>query len=168
MKYLNRISRCIEYITQRLLILMFMVMLLLVIMQVLYRYVLHMSIPWSEELARYLFTWIIFLGASLTSAKDEHLAITVFRDLLPQRFKETIIIAIDIIVIAFLYILTIKSIDLVLQVKSTKTPVLQISMAYPYLSILVGSTFMLIHTFVNLVGRIVNIVKPSTHKINSL
>ncbi|MBO1001823.1 TRAP transporter small permease [Pseudogracilibacillus auburnensis] len=162
MKYLNAIKKGIEYITSKVLVLMFMVMLLLVIIQVLYRYVLHIPIPWAEELARYLFTWLIFLGASLTSAKDEHLAITVFRDLIPVKYREFIIIVIDTIILVFLYILMIKSIDLVGQVKSTKTPVLQISMAFPYMSILVGSASMFIHTLINIIGRMMKIVKPDS------
>src|SRR5699024_5671688 len=112
-KALNRMNMALQLLAKYLLISTFMLMLLLVIMQVLYRYVLHIPIPWAEELARYLFTWLIFLGASITSANDEHLSIDVFQDLLPEKIKMYVKIIIDIIILIFLYVLLTKSIELI-------------------------------------------------------
>jgi len=148
-----------QSIAKYLLVSMFILMLVLVIMQVLYRYVLHIPIPWAEELARYLFTWLIFLGASLTSANDEHLSIDVFQDMLPDKVKLYVQIVLDVIILVFLALLLAMSIDLVSEVKSTKTPVLQISMALPYGSILFGSIFMFIHTVNNIILKVMKVVK---------
>src|SRR5690625_6130493 len=95
MKTFQRINNMMQSIAKYLLVSMFILMLVLVIMQVLYRYVLHIPIPWAEELARYLFTWLIFLGASLTSANDEHLSIDVFQDMLPDKVKLYVQIVLD-------------------------------------------------------------------------
>ena len=56
-KILNGVNRIVEYIVSLLLI----VMVIVVFLQVIFRFVLHSSLPWSEEVSRYihmdLFSW---------------------------------------------------------------------------------------------------------------
>ena len=40
-------------------------MVLVTLAQVIFRYVLAAPLPWSEELARYCFVWIVFLGGAV-------------------------------------------------------------------------------------------------------
>ncbi len=44
----------------------------IVVVQVFFRYVLNMSLFWSEELARYLLVWMTFLGASVAYYHGVH------------------------------------------------------------------------------------------------
>lgn len=39
------------------------------------RYVLGSSLAWADEGSRYLFIWIIFIGAALAHWRDEHIAV---------------------------------------------------------------------------------------------
>lgn len=48
---------------------------------VVYRYILGSSLPWSEELLRFLFVWIVFIGAALAYKKDELVELTLVTDL---------------------------------------------------------------------------------------
>lgn len=41
-------------------------------------------ISWAEELARYLFVWVIYLSISYAIREDSHIRITVFIRLLPR------------------------------------------------------------------------------------
>ena len=49
------------------------------------RYVLNQSLDWTEELARFLYIWITFLGALIVLAKNKHIAIETFLDALPKK-----------------------------------------------------------------------------------
>jgi len=40
-------------------------MAIIVLLQVIYRYILTEPLHWSEEMARYLFVWLSLLGATL-------------------------------------------------------------------------------------------------------
>lgn len=55
--------------------------------QVLCRYLLHMSLSWSEELTRYLFVWCGFLSVSYCSKKCLSIKIEQFVALFPRRGK---------------------------------------------------------------------------------
>jgi TRAP-type C4-dicarboxylate transport system permease small subunit len=60
-------------------------MIAVVSMQIASRYLLDISLIWSEEVARLLFITMVFLGAALLARRREHLAVTAFVDLLPPR-----------------------------------------------------------------------------------
>ena len=57
----------------------FMALLLLALSaQVASRYLLGSSIGWTEEVARYLFIWLVFLGASAAIRRRIHVAVDLF------------------------------------------------------------------------------------------
>ncbi|MBA2300969.1 MAG: TRAP transporter small permease [Chloroflexi bacterium] len=39
------------------------------------RYIVHISLPWSEELARLLLVWLTFLGAAAATAQRSHIRV---------------------------------------------------------------------------------------------
>ena len=54
------------------------VMTILIFTQVVCRYVMHNSLTWSEELGRYLFVWITFVGLPVALKAGAHVAIDLF------------------------------------------------------------------------------------------
>jgi TRAP-type transport system small permease protein len=50
---------------------------LIVALQVISRFALHVPIIWSEELARFLFFWVVLLGASMSVKTRRHFVIDV-------------------------------------------------------------------------------------------
>lgn len=51
--------------------------------QVVSRFVLGSSLSWSEELARYVFIWLIFLCLGAVTVRGEHIAIDILTDRMP-------------------------------------------------------------------------------------
>lgn len=122
------------------------IMLSLVILQVLFRYVLGLPLAWTDELSRYLMTWLIFLGASVASFEGSHIGITVFMDKLPQKIRFLVAIGTNIMIACFLLLILYQSIPLMKGVLLAKSPVLQVSMAIPYLSVPVGCLLVFLQT----------------------
>lgn len=52
--------------------------------QVVARYVFNSSLSWSEELLRYLFIWLAFLGMSYCVKKGSHMRIDIIEQLVPK------------------------------------------------------------------------------------
>jgi len=63
-------------------------MVVMVAVQVLSRYVIHKSLSYTEELVRYFFVWITFLGASAAAFKSRHLSLSGSLHILPPRVKK--------------------------------------------------------------------------------
>lgn len=55
--------------------------------QVVFRYGLESSLSWSEELARYIFVWIIFIGTSVATRKRQHIFVEVLIALAPPALR---------------------------------------------------------------------------------
>jgi TRAP-type C4-dicarboxylate transport system permease small subunit len=55
--------------------------------QVVFRYGLDSSLSWSEELARYLFVWIIFIGTSVATRRRQHIFVEVFVAHMPRALR---------------------------------------------------------------------------------
>jgi TRAP-type C4-dicarboxylate transport system permease small subunit len=71
-KWINRLNGA-------LLVLMFMT----TFYQVLARNVLRVTAMWTEELAKFLFVFIVFLGSATLMEGDEHIRISILTDRLP-------------------------------------------------------------------------------------
>ncbi len=66
------------------------IMVLMVAGQVLSRYVFHTSISHTEELVRYFFVWITFLGAAAAVYRKKHLSIAGLVGFFPLRVTKWI------------------------------------------------------------------------------
>lgn len=54
--------------------------------QVLFRYVFNNSLAWSEELIRFVFVWLTFIGGAILIRDNAHIAVEFFVERLPARF----------------------------------------------------------------------------------
>lgn len=61
------------------------IMVIVIAYQVVLRYVFHASNAWSEELARYLFIYDVFIGSAIALRKNSHLQVDVFLNLMKER-----------------------------------------------------------------------------------
>lgn len=69
-------------------IILFMATLVLLTIQVVWRYVLNSSPAWTEELARYCFVWLIFMGTSYAVQNLAHIKIDTGIKLYPKRIRK--------------------------------------------------------------------------------
>ena len=84
----------------------FMAVLLLVLfLQVFTRYVLDDPLSWTEEVARYLYVYIVFLGASAAISDRSHVGIDYFARLLPVPVQWALSVAVNLLVLGALALL---------------------------------------------------------------
>jgi TRAP-type C4-dicarboxylate transport system permease small subunit len=78
------------------------VMFLVIVYQVFMRDVLTKPPTWSDELARYLYIYLVFLGAALISRKRAHIRMDFLPTRLHGRARALLLLAHEIFIIAFL------------------------------------------------------------------
>lgn len=63
--------------------------------------VLHAALPWSEELLRYCFVWLTFMGAGLGIGAGTHLSVEFFAGLFPKKAQRILAAFAMILVLLF-------------------------------------------------------------------
>lgn len=105
---------------------------------VFFRYVLNNSLSWTEELSRYGFIYITFIGTSVAIRHDSHIRIDLLDRLLGIKSKTVMSIVNHVITLAFLVFLVLVSFQIITALYRTKSTALRIPMSYLYLSGFIG------------------------------
>ena len=63
------------------------VMMVTVLANVIFRYVLDHPLLWGDEVASLAFIWMAMLGAAIAVDRHEHLRLTIFLPLIPTRLR---------------------------------------------------------------------------------
>lgn len=145
-----------DYLEISLCVVLMSVMTLLIFVQVVMRYVFSSSLSWSEELARYLFIWLIYLGISYGCKIMKHIKIDAALLLFPKKAKPYVMIIGDIIFFAFAIYITVTGFQLCgMQIKLTKTsPAMQLPLQYVYAAPMVGMALSAIREVQTILYRI--------------
>ena len=88
-------------------------MTLILAVQVFMRYVMRDSLSWSEELARYIFVWLIYIGISYGAKIMKHIKIEAALLLFPTRTRPYVELFGDILFLAFSLFVVYASWDIV-------------------------------------------------------
>ncbi|OGB97445.1 MAG: hypothetical protein A3G35_01175 [candidate division NC10 bacterium RIFCSPLOWO2_12_FULL_66_18] len=119
-------------------------LLLVVGAQIFARYVLNHSLFWSEELARYLFIYLVFLGAAIVLRREGHIQVSFFVEKFPPLLRRGVAMLADTLLLAFVGIVLIQSVRLAILVWTVPTAALLIPWTFVYLGILLGMAAMVL------------------------
>jgi TRAP-type C4-dicarboxylate transport system permease small subunit len=115
-------------------------------LQVFYRYVLQIGLSWSEEVSRFLFIWFAYVSASYAVQMGTHIRVGFIVDLLPKKIARAVKVLSDLLWIGFN--LTVVVSGLLLIHSMIKFPVYSTSLVLPlalvYVVIPLAHTLMII------------------------
>jgi len=146
-----RLIAALERFEEALLVLALSAMVATIGAQVLARYVFAYPLAWTEELARYLFLWVVFLGASQAMRRHEHIAVGLLADRLPRHVRQLVAVMLNGLIAAFLAVLVMQGWKVVGVVAPLKSIALKVSMAVVYLPLVVGGAIMLVRVMADTV-----------------
>lgn len=132
----------------------FVLMVLTIFIQVVMRYVFNNSLYWSEELGKFLFVWISWLGISLGEREGEHIKITILTDRLSFRNAQLANIISSFIVLIICATISYYAYSLVISQMGAHYAGIKISMSFGYLAVLLGCLLMCIRGFASIVRSV--------------
>jgi TRAP-type C4-dicarboxylate transport system permease small subunit len=112
---------------------------------VFFRYVLNDSLVWAEELARYLFIWVVFLAAGLGVGRNIHIGLDILPGLLPPAWQQPLLVAINIGIGVFLVVLIVAGAQFAAFGMRASAMLLGVPMIYVYAAVPVGAALMLLN-----------------------
>lgn len=108
------------------------------------RYVFNSGLTWSEEISRYLFVWMVFLGA-IAALKDKmHLGVDIVVNPLPKKLQKVVFLISNAIVLYLLWLVLQGSWKMTILNMNSTGPATGMPLSYLYGIGIVSSIWMMI------------------------
>lgn len=121
-----------------------LLMTMIVLAQVFFRYGLGDALTWSEEASRFLMVWLTFLASPVAYFQKSHIALDLLSGSLKAPAKRYLHITLQLLSLILLLLMIWKSTSMVIRGASISTASLPISMAFAYAALPCGFVAMLL------------------------
>lgn len=130
-----------------------MILLIVILAQTFFRYVIFYSLPWSEELSRYLFVLMILLGINIGITRDNFVRIDVIDGFLPDFLKPVMEVFRELVALVVACFFVYSTLPLMRIGKFQRSPAMQITMDYMYGILFVGFVLAVLSIVLKLLAR---------------
>nr|WP_146811994.1 TRAP transporter small permease [Aneurinibacillus danicus] len=125
-------------------------MAILVFGNVVLRYAFNSGITWSEEMSRFLFVWMVFLGAIAALKDNMHLGMDIVINFLPKAAKKAAFLLSNALVLYVLWLLLDGSWKMTVLNMNSTAPATGMPLSYLYGIGIVTSISMAVIILINL------------------
>lgn len=129
---MNKISKFLITFMNMAMVFSLASMAFLVFGNVVLRYAFNSGITWSEEMSRFFFIWLIFIGAIGAFKDQEHLGVDMLVKKLSPNLKKVAFVINHILILYILWLVLEGSWKMTLINMESKAPATGISLAYIY------------------------------------
>jgi TRAP-type transport system small permease protein len=148
------LSRALKLLDRTLFVMIGMILAAMVIdvtIQIVFRYIVQDPPTWTEELARYLFAWEIFLATALAFGRGSHIVVDIVTMAVPKAVRRPMQILSSLLVLAFLLLLVRYGIAMVEMTSNTQSVALALNMGFVYASLPTGAAISALYVLARLV-----------------
>jgi TRAP-type C4-dicarboxylate transport system permease small subunit len=137
-------------------------LLILIVINIILRYMFNMPLFWSEEISNALFIWMGFIGMAYAQGNSSLIALTTLSDKFSGTTKKFVDLFNDLIIAAvvitmFYYSITVWPYLMI-------TPALKIHEGFIYICVPISFGLMIVHQLLKITGNLVNIKMSRTGK----
>lgn len=138
-EYLKRAYRPLEFLLAASVIVVFVI----VILEVLSRYIFHVSIEWVGEVSQTFLVWLTFIGAAVALLSGDHMVINILLNKSSPGVRKKLELIGDLAILSFVLPGLIGGYQLVQRTWDMTTTTLQIPAGIMYLAFPLGCILML-------------------------
>ena len=150
-----------EWVEKYLSTFLFLTMLLVLTIQIVSRYFLSFAIPWTEELSRWLYIYIVFIGASEAVSRRDHIAV----DIVPNRLGTKTNLMMDVLIHSSFAIISLvivyRGYIFMERMDRLGSITMDVQMSLLYAAIPLGFTMVFIKSILNSVNSLSKLLNPS-------
>ena len=157
---MKRIIDIIENIHEKVMIVLYIIIVIVVFIEVIARYIFHSSLLWSTELVSFTFIWLVFLSASHAVKEHSHFVLDLASDFLPKTVIKIFDVIVSIVLYVVVFIFIIFGYQFMLVCGSGFSSALGIRLGWLYQIVPLSAILMLIY----LMGDLVNSLKVKIKK----
>ena len=132
-------------------VMMLVTTIVVVFLAILSRYVFKNPIPWTEEVARFAFIWLVFLGISIAETNQTHFRINFFILKAPKHIQKGVWVFSEIIIFLALLLLLKDGIQFMHMGSMAVSATLELRLNYIYMALPLA-------VFLTLFSRLRNVI----------
>ena len=140
----NGAIKTIRTITNVVVVVLFSVVVLVVSAQVFSRFVIHLSIRWADELARFAFVWLIYIGGAVTIRDGRNVCFDLFLDSLKGKKWKIMFTLVTAVSLLFLILMTYFGVRVCIVETSESSPIMHWPMHIVCAAIPLGGILMML------------------------
>lgn len=149
--FIFKLKKVLEYMLSRVAAALLLAMTLMVLIQVVSRYVFQSPTAFTEELVRYLLIWTGFIGAAYAFITRQHMALIFFRDRLDPLNKRRLMFVVDVLILLIaVFVMVAGGTKLMFAVYKEYSPLLGISRSVVYSMAPISGVFIAIAQAINI------------------
>jgi TRAP-type C4-dicarboxylate transport system permease small subunit len=110
------------------------------------RYVMNDSASWTEEIARYLLIAVVFIGAAIGVAKNNHIQVDFFYRHMPAAMSKSMSRLVDVIRVLFFAAAVVLTVQMMLKLGNARMTIIDLPMNIVYGICLLGFAAMFVRS----------------------
>ena len=154
-----------EWVEKHLSIFLFLAMLLVLTIQIISRYFLSIAIPWTEEVSRWLYIYIVFIGASEAVSRRDHIAV----DIVPNRLSNKANLILDILIHGMFSVISLivvyRGYLFAERMDRLGSVTMDVQMSVLYAAVPLGFSLIFIKSILNMVISLSKLIKPKKDNV---
>lgn len=155
---MRKLSDILYKITGAINVFLITLIIVLTFLQVLSRYVTHISMPWAQELTVYSMVWMVFFGCSMGMRKHEVASLTLLEHALPYRGKQILTIFNNAILITFLVIIFKANIAVTANAMNRLSGMMRIPTGYVNIALSVMAVLVILYGLIDVYDAVMNLI----------
>ena len=157
----NNLADLLDKLTKAAVALLLTGMVVIIFLEIIFRYILKIPMVWSEQTASYIMIWLAFLSSAIAFRQGAHIGMTLLSDRLKGRLKKAADQTLHLLVLVFLLFLAYWGFKHAFDVRQQHSPVVfNMSMSWAYLALPVGAILMIVQNL--------NIILSGTPQTNEI
>jgi len=135
--------------------------LIVLLMQVLFRYVLKRPIEWYLEVVEITYMWALFMGISMAFKAGSHIQFQFLFNKLGAKIQRYLSLICQFMALVFFIFMAIYGVKLCITAKDYILPTIAISQGWKFLCVPISGVILAFHAMDLIVGSILDIVSHS-------
>ncbi len=157
---INKILKGIDTLLKVIIAVIVAAFIVIVFVQVVARFIFQHSLTWTEELARILFTQMIFYAAPLAVLEKRHIAVDILQQFMSVKAKRYLYVVINALSFVFFIFLCISGFVFLKTSPNQMSPAMGIPSHTLYISIIISSVLMAVNCIRAGIDDYVNTYNP--------
>ena len=156
MKQAKRGFTFVQQVINQVISAILLLIMIVIFAQTFFRFVINSSIPWSEEVSRYLFVALILLGANVGISQNMLVRIDIVDGFLNDTWKWIFDMVRELIAVVVCSFFLYSTFDMIRIGAMQKSPALQLPMSVMYSIMAVGFALMVVAALFRLLETVMN------------